>query len=166
MTLKLLTLGGWVNNRWKYAKVSYDVSIGGFLWLHSNWGQKFRILRMHKSAQHRILAAWLISKNSYLLNCWSYQGVQITIGKKENVFYNSCIGLLVRFPVKQSQIYTFWLLRVVKLDLTSVSTFSFEELLVDWACPLATVFHLQAWSSIYIRGCSIHKVALIHRSNS
>jgi hypothetical protein len=86
--------------------------------------------------------------------------------KEEKVFYNSCIGLLVIFPSEQSQICTLWLLLTVKSSSTSVPMFSIVVLLVDWACPLAMVFHWHAWSSDYIHGCSIHKVVLIHRTNS
>jgi hypothetical protein len=60
----------------------------------------------------------------------------------------------------------FWLLVVVKSVSTYVPTFLFEVLWVDWACPLFMVFHRHAWSLIYIRGCSMHKVVLLHRTNS
>jgi hypothetical protein len=64
ITLKLLILWGWIDNHWKDEKVSYDVSIEGFLWLHSIWGKNFRILRMYNSAQQKISAARLIFKNT------------------------------------------------------------------------------------------------------
>jgi hypothetical protein len=36
---------------------------------------------------------------------------------------------------------------------------------MDWACPLTTVFHRHAWSSVYIPSYSMHKVVLVHRMN-
>jgi hypothetical protein len=47
-----------MGNRQKVEKVIYDVGIKGFLRLQLNWGQTFRILRMHDSVQSRISAAW------------------------------------------------------------------------------------------------------------
>jgi hypothetical protein len=54
-------------------------------------------------------------------NRWKYQ----------KVFYNSCICLLVRFSSEQSQIYNFWLLLIVKLDLISLSKICFKVFSVD-----------------------------------
>jgi hypothetical protein len=33
--------------------------------------------------------------------------VQITVGKKKKIFYNSCVGIMVRFLLEQSHIRNF-----------------------------------------------------------
>jgi hypothetical protein len=49
--------------------------------------------------------------------------------KNQKVFYSSCIWLQVIFPSEQSQIYTYWLLLLVKSDSASVPKFSFWSFL-------------------------------------
>jgi hypothetical protein len=62
-TLKLLTLWGWVNSHRKAEKVNYDVSVEGFLRLHSNWDQKFRFLRMLLLVQNRFFSSLINIQN-------------------------------------------------------------------------------------------------------
>jgi hypothetical protein len=68
--------------------------------------------------------------------------------KVDNAFYNSCIGLTVRFPTEQSEIYNFGLLLTVKSELTSAPRFSFWNILgeIKDGHPLGV---LVAWYDIY-----------------
>jgi hypothetical protein len=92
-----------INSLWKVEKVSYNVDIGSFLRLHSIWGQKLRFHGILDSVQDRISAARSTSKvitpePLIVFRCASNHW------KDEKVFYNYCIGLLVRFQPCRFQI--------------------------------------------------------------
>jgi hypothetical protein len=92
--------------------------------------------------------------------------MQITVENKRRYSITFVLDSWSDFPHSSSRFAMFCLLLTVKSDSMYVPMFSFEVLFSDWACPLATVFHRHAWSSVYICGCSIRKVVPIHRTNS
>jgi hypothetical protein len=77
--------------------------------------------------------------------------------KYHKVFNNSCNWLQVRFPSEQSRLCIFWLLLIVKSDLTAVQRFSFWRLLggfednhVPWH------YSSMMWCSSYICSGFLH----------
>jgi hypothetical protein len=62
ITLKPLIVWGRVNILWNSENVIYNAIIESFLRFHLFLSQKFRFLRLLKSAQSRILAVWPNSK--------------------------------------------------------------------------------------------------------
>jgi hypothetical protein len=91
----------------KAEKVIHNDIIGSFLRLHWFWGQKPKLLGRPNSVQtefqqpgwlKKVITSKPLIVSRHINNCW-----------KEEVFYNSCVGPIVRLLSEQSQIYIFWL---------------------------------------------------------
>jgi hypothetical protein len=75
--------------------------------------------------------------------------------KDENVFYNYCVGILVRFQPCRSRFDVIGLLFAVKSELPSVPNFSFWSSLGGVEdCHLSWCFNNMIWCSSYICDCS------------
>jgi hypothetical protein len=91
-----------VRMRQKSENIVHNAIIGSFLRLCWIWDQRFRFLRLLHFAQHRNSSSPVDFKIVWILNRWSYQGVQITIGKMIKYF----ITLVIRLCPDSSHIGT------------------------------------------------------------
>jgi hypothetical protein len=87
--------------------------------------------------------------------------------KHKKVFYISCTWIQVRFPSKQSQLCTYWLLLAVKSDSASILKFSFWSFLGGFKDGhLSWCFNNMMGYLYYVRDCSFHKTGLIQMAPS